>query len=219
MRYKLDSFCTNIRSEINDKIEKLENHVHELLDASKPQVVVDEQPAEPKVHSTSRPAVKKQTRAASSHSRHRRSKNTIQSIEVVNVQPSPDRPDVNAIGSLQAEIRDLKSLVQRRPEDRLKIDRELAAIQQRVDKCAMKIDLDELTQCFMASGSEGVADYLSRKPGAQLTQVGAPLATAKPSGRQISAHVKLISGDCLRRPLTNPSVKPAKAGGRADRAE
>jgi hypothetical protein len=109
------------------------------------------------------------------------------------------------------------------PEDRARIDQELGVIQQRIEKCAKKIDLDELTQCFIASGSEGVADYVSRKKASLSSPVAAPLPLAPSrefAAKQYQmAHVKLISGEALRRPVTNAPGRPARPSGRGFRPE
>jgi hypothetical protein len=184
---------------VNDAFDQLQADVAGL----KPLIASLEE----KVELTYRLALKKsQPRIESSHRRHHRAafaQNDIESTTIIDVQPAARDCD-----ELRGEIRALKLLIEGQQFDRSLLDPEFRHIHQRIDECAKKSDLYELTQCFIASGAQGVAEYVLRK---RAPDESRPLGLGRQPTRQTSTYVKIISGECLKR-------QPSHRAGRQMRA-
>jgi hypothetical protein len=248
VRHHLNSFSASVRSDLNDKIQKLESKISQIqqaVDNTKVSAeVLDLRIAELKNQAKEQekrnsdafdqvqtdiaalkhgqpfvaheilPADRKAAsgkRSESSHRKHAKviPRSSIESMEVVDVHPTPE----NVFGDLRSEILELKNLVYSGmvAQDQGQMGRELLTLNLRINDCATKADLYDVTQCFMAAGSEGVAEYILRKRGA-LTVVP---SGGKQVARQTAAHVKVISGECLKRPVTNPNGKTGRARARS----
>ena len=92
-------------------------------------------------------------------------------------------------------------------------DKEFQCVHDRLDKCALKSELFEIIQGFVASGAEGVVKTDSRvhmlNPSSKPVVIRAAHSDfgLSQDTRQTSAHVKLINGDCLRRPVTTGTYR------------
>jgi hypothetical protein len=234
VREHINTFSLNVRREINEKMQKIEDSLddlHHRADSNKAagdvlelriselkhqtkeqekrtseafdQVHTDiaalrhELPVEEKVQTGSRLSVKKSPTRPGSNRRHHRSsygiRNAFESAQVIDIKPAVDWVDASVVRRLQMEVQELRTLIPGKraaPPEPSNMDQVLVAVNQRIDQCAKKTDLDQLTQCFIASGS-----HCSTSAPSALAFVG------KPPVRQATAHVKVITGECLKRPV------------------
>jgi hypothetical protein len=142
--------------------------------------------------------------------------------QIIDVKPRDGFMPANDLemGRIQRDMRDLKAMIgnyQRMAgemdakilhqfKDLLRIDRERFAsdinlANERIEECAKKSDLLEIRQFFRGLG-DGEIDYTmqSRSRLAGYMSMG---DVGRGGVRQISPHVKLISGENLKRPATS----------------
>jgi chromosome segregation ATPase len=221
-QHNIDSLSSSVRGELSAKLEKVEEHIQtvqhiadnskyfgsvleiKLADVQQHEARTDEvlgqlQTEIDALKHEGGPLALKKARP-DSHRRRQRPppvRREFQQQNIVNIQPRPHEP------------------VQPRQFNRTIFDAEFRQIQLRIDECAKKSDLYELTQCFIASGAEGVAEFASRRRSAlgSTAQAPRPIAFA-PQPRQVAAHVKIISGDALKRPPSNhvARARPPRPG-------
>jgi HAMP domain-containing protein len=124
---------------------------------------------------------------------------------IVQVSPIGDvtRPS-DDIGALQSEFRMLRDFVERsqhRPRDP-NIEQAFVQIHQRISECARKSDLNDLIECFLVSGPEGLSDCAAKKG---IPPIGMQAL------KQPTLHVQMISGEALNRPSTHHAVRPLRS--------
>jgi chromosome segregation ATPase len=212
-QHNIDSLSSSVRGELSAKLEQVETHVNavqhvadnskcfgsvleiKLADVQQHDARVDEALARLQTEldalkrggagTQKAPAALKKARPESHRRRLRAppARREFEQQNIADIQPRPNQP---------------------RQFDRTVFDPEFRQIQLRIDECAKKSDLYELAQCFIASGAEGVADFAGRRRSAlgRTAEAPRPIALGPPP-RQIAAHVKIISGEALKRPQSN----------------
>jgi hypothetical protein len=204
LRLKLSEVEQHARareSSVNDGFDQLQAE----LAALRPLIASLEE----KVELTNPLALKESPpRPESSHRRHHRpalAPKEIESMTIMDVQPTVCLPGSRDCEGVRDEVQELKLLIEAQQFDPRVLDPEFRHIHQRIDECAKKSDLYELTQCFIASGAEGVAEYALRNKATigKAPEESRPLARGRQVARQTSTYVKIISGDCFKRPTSN----------------
>jgi hypothetical protein len=111
---------------------------------------------------------------------------------------------LDEIGALQSEFRMLKDFVERSQHRAREpnLEQSFAQINQRIGECARKSDLNDLIECFLLSGPDGVSECAARKGIAPigLQALKAPML-----------HVQMINGEALNRPNTHHAVRPLRS--------
>lgn len=108
---------------------------------------------------------------------------------------------INEIKNAENSMREIREMLQ---ITNAKNEKEFALIYEKLDDCALKTDLYNIVQGFIASGADGVADAAARSRVHQGSLSLVCEQTKHVTSQNRCAHVKLITGECLKRPVTTP---------------
>jgi hypothetical protein len=226
MGQRLDSLSTRLRSEMNDRLQTIDirlDEIQHVADNSKCageilELKVDEirafasQPDFP-IAEGSLAKEAKPTKLRKSVTRPESTQNKQRSKYFggrVQLSPIGDETMAKSTDShlekLQAEVQHLKDMVSR---SQSMDDPKMVRLNQRIDECAKKSDLNEIIQCFMGAGANGACEPVSLKQRhfGERPRLAVPNDIGAMS-RYPSVHVQLINGETLHRPATCQASRP-----------